>query len=134
MPAISGSCKNQAIVVKGEKSMYVSHLECPKCGKTYDSEQLMQLCDCGAPLLVRYDLGAVQKDFSKEEMLASREGTFACPEGAANLTAALKLQAAGWIKPNEKVVLLNTGSGLKYPETVNSEPLVLEPGDNLPAL
>jgi len=69
-----------------------------------------------------------------EEMLASREGTFVCPEGAANLTAALKLQAAGWIKPNEKVVLLNTGSGLKYPETVNSEPLVLEPGDNLPAL
>ena len=69
-----------------------------------------------------------------EEMLASREGTFVCPEGAANLTAALKLQAAGWIKPNEKVVLLNTGSGLKYPETVNSEPLVLEPGDSLPAL
>ena len=50
--------------------MYVSHLECPKCGKTYDSEQLVQLCDCGAPLLVRYDLDAVQKDFSKEKLAA----------------------------------------------------------------
>jgi threonine synthase len=61
-----------------------------------------------------------------EEMMASREGAFVCPEGAANLSAALKLKAEGWIKAEEKVVLLNTGSGLKYPETVNIEPQVLE--------
>lgn len=67
-----------------------------------------------------------------QSMLAVREGAFVCPEGAANLSAALKLQAAGWIKPDEKVVLLNTGSGLKYPETVKSTSPVLEPGDTLP--
>lgn len=66
-----------------------------------------------------------------EEMLASREGTFVCPEGAANLSAAIKLREDGWIKAEEKVVLLNTGSGLKYPETVNFEPPVLEPGSVL---
>jgi len=66
-----------------------------------------------------------------EEMLASREGTFVCPEGAANLSATLKLKDEGWIKANEKVVLLNTGSGLKYPETVKVTPPVLEPGDKL---
>lgn len=68
-----------------------------------------------------------------EEMLASREGTFVCPEGAANLSATLKLKAEGWIKAEEKVVLLNTGSGLKYPETVQSMPPVLEPDCVLPA-
>jgi len=49
--------------------MYVRHLECPKCGKTYDSEQRIQLCECGAPLLVRYDLEAVGKALTKEALL-----------------------------------------------------------------
>jgi len=31
--------------------MFVSHLECPKCESTYESEQRIQLCKCGAPLL-----------------------------------------------------------------------------------
>jgi len=66
-----------------------------------------------------------------EEMMASREGTFVCPEGAANLSAALKLKAEGWIKAEEKVVLLNTGSGLKYPETVRVDPPVLDPESRL---
>jgi threonine synthase len=66
-----------------------------------------------------------------EQMLASREGTFVCPEGAATLTAAMHLARQGWISPEEKVVLLNTGSGLKYPETVRVEAEVLEPSDTL---
>lgn len=68
-----------------------------------------------------------------EEMMAAREGTFVCPEGAATLSAAIKLADAGWIKPEERVVLLNTGSGLKYPETVLTRPPVLAPEDSLPA-
>jgi threonine synthase len=65
-------------------------------------------------------------------LLARAEGTFICPEGAANLSAAIKLRELGWIKSNERVVLLNTGSGLKYPETVTVTPPVLLPGDKLP--
>ncbi|MBC2741837.1 MAG: threonine synthase [Desulfosarcina sp.] len=65
-------------------------------------------------------------------LLAKTEGTFICPEGAANLSAAMKLRESGWIKPEERVVLLNTGSGLKYPETVTVSPPVLSPGDRLP--
>lgn len=64
-------------------------------------------------------------------LLARTEGTFICPEGAANLSAAMKLRESGWIKPGERVVLLNTGSGLKYPETVTVEPPVLMPGDKI---
>jgi threonine synthase len=59
---------------------------------------------------------------SDEEMLhagrelASLEGIFAAPEGAATVIAARKLAASGWIAPHESVVLFNTGTGYKYAE------------------
>lgn len=46
--------------------------------------------------------------------LAGKEGIFAAPEGAATLAALYKLFSNGWIDPKERVVLFNTGSGLKY--------------------
>ena len=48
--------------------------------------------------------------------LASAEGIFAAPEGAATVVAARKLAEEGWIKPHERVVLFNTGCGYKYSE------------------
>jgi threonine synthase len=48
--------------------------------------------------------------------LASLEGIFAAPEGAATVSAARKLAASGWIKPEDRVVLFNTGTGYKYAE------------------
>jgi threonine synthase len=59
---------------------------------------------------------------SDEEMLdagaelASTEGIFAAPEGAACVAALRKLLASGFLKPADRIVLYNTGSGLKYPE------------------
>ena len=53
--------------------------------------------------------------------LASLEGNFVCPEGAAIYAAAKQLRAEGWIKPDDKVVLLNTGAGIKYPDTLQIE-------------
>ncbi|HXY23555.1 MAG TPA: threonine synthase [Candidatus Acidoferrum sp.] len=59
---------------------------------------------------------------SDEEMLhagrelASLEGIFAAPEGAATVIGARKLAASGWIKSHETVVLFNTGTGYKYSE------------------
>src|SRR5437016_7513320 len=48
--------------------------------------------------------------------LASLEGIFAAPEGAATMIAARKLVRSGWIKTEETVVLFNTGTGYKYAE------------------
>jgi threonine synthase len=48
--------------------------------------------------------------------LASLEGIFAAPEGAATVIAARKLAVSGWIQPHESVVLFNTGTGYKYAE------------------
>jgi threonine synthase len=73
-------------------------------------------------------LGAVRSSggtaiaVSDEEMLdagaelASSEGIFAAPEGAACVAALRKLLTSGFLKPADRIVLYNTGSGLKYPE------------------
>ncbi len=48
--------------------------------------------------------------------LAREEGIFAAPEGAACVAALEKLLAAGFLKPDERIVIYNTGAGLKYLE------------------
>jgi threonine synthase len=37
----------------------LSHLECSACGRAHDADRLQNLCDCGGPLLARYDLAAL---------------------------------------------------------------------------
>lgn len=49
-----------------------------------------------------------------QQELAKAEGIFAAPEGAATLAALKDLINQKWIHPDEKIVLFNTGSGLKY--------------------
>jgi len=49
-----------------------------------------------------------------QSRLAATEGVFAAPEGAATYAALLNLLAQGKIQSEEKVLLLNTGTGLKY--------------------
>ena len=49
-----------------------------------------------------------------QSALATSEGLLAAPEGAATLAAAQLLARTGWLSKDEHVVLLNTGSGLKY--------------------
>jgi len=49
---------------------------------------------------------------------AEHEGIFAAPEGAASLVAYRKLLAIGFLKAQDKVVLFNTGSGLKYIDVI----------------
>ena len=48
--------------------------------------------------------------------LASLEGCFACPEGGATLAALRQLVVSGEIARDARVVIYDTGSGLKYPE------------------
>lgn len=46
--------------------------------------------------------------------MASSEGLLGAPEGAATWAALKRLAAQGWLEPEARVVLFNTGSGLKY--------------------
>jgi threonine synthase len=52
---------------------------------------------------------------------AQVEGIFAAPEGAAALAAYRKLRANGFFSSDDKVVLFNTGTGLKYLDTIEDE-------------
>jgi threonine synthase len=47
--------------------------------------------------------------------MARGEGIFGAPEGGATVAAARRLVERGWIGRNQRVVLFNTGSGLKIP-------------------
>ena len=44
------------------------------------------------------------------------EGIDACPEGASTLLGLELLLADGSVQPDERIVLFNTGTGLKHPE------------------
>ncbi|HLK14214.1 MAG TPA: threonine synthase [Fimbriimonadaceae bacterium] len=73
--------------------------------------------------LVRATRGTVVTVSDAEMVAAAKEmsaktGVFACPEGGATLAAARKLSESGWIKPTDRVVLFNTGSGVKYLEAL----------------
>jgi len=52
--------------------------------------------------------------YSAVQQVSREEGLFICPEGAAGWAAIQRLAESGWIKPEEKVVFVNTGAGLKY--------------------
>ena len=74
---------------------------------------------------------------SDEEMLeeqgklASIEGIYICPEGATTIAASRKLYEKGWIKSTDKVIAVNTGIGIKYPEICNPDIKMMDIGDKL---
>jgi threonine synthase len=49
------------------------------------------------------------------------EGLSICPETAACIGALEKLRAENWIKPEEQVVIFNTGAAQKYPEAMRTD-------------
>ncbi len=51
-------------------------------------------------------------------LAGEREGMLVCPEGGAALAATARLRRDGWIRAGERVVVFNTGSGLKYAESL----------------
>jgi len=60
-----------------------------------------------------------------QRQVARLEGSFVCPEGAACFTAVRQLRESGWLAETDEVVVLNTGTGLIYPETMAAEVPVL---------
>ncbi len=73
------------------------------------------------------DLLAAQRE------VARQEGSFICPEGAACVAAVGQLREAGWLSGRDEVVVLNTGTGLKYPGTISVGAPLLAAGERLPA-
>ena len=53
---------------------YLSHLECARCGATRSPHALQGLCDCGGPLLCRYDLASLRRHVPRDDV-RGREAT-----------------------------------------------------------
>jgi threonine synthase len=72
---------------------------------------------------VVYRSGGRAVAVSDEDLLAelrtvgAAEGLFLCPEGAA--AAVRRLAQEGWIAPDDRVVIRNTGADIKYPDCVD---------------
>jgi threonine synthase len=62
------------------------------------------------------DLLAAQRE------VAAAEGTLVCPESAACFAALRELRASGWLSERDEVVVVSTGTGLIYPETLGMRP------------
>ena len=73
-----------------------------------------------------HDSGGTAVAVTDEELLeatreiGSAEGVFCAPEGAACLPALRKLMESGQVSENDRVVLFNTGSGVKYMESFSA--------------
>jgi threonine synthase len=71
--------------------------------------------------------GGVAISVTDEEIMdavhrwAQVEGIFAAPEGAAALAAYRKLRGNGFFSSDDRVVLFNTGTGLKYLDTIEDK-------------
>ena len=52
--------------------MNVTHLYCSACGERYEPRKLYNLCGCGKPLMVAYDLEVASRTLTRES-LAGRE-------------------------------------------------------------
>ncbi|MDP6348681.1 MAG: threonine synthase [Chloroflexota bacterium] len=64
--------------------------------------------------------------------LAACEGHYICPEGAAAVAALPLLRESGWLRSSDRVVILNTGTALKYVDAIDLTGVpVLDPGSAL---
>lgn len=70
---------------------------------------------------------------AEQAELARREGAFICPEGAACMAAARQLRESGWLREGDRTVVLNTGAGIKYPETVTVDVPTLAVDSRIPS-
>ena len=87
-----------------------------------------------------YATGGTAVTVTDEELLADQravarlEGSLICPEGAACFAAVRRLRAAGWLSETSQVIVLNTGTGLIYPETMATRAPLLPPSGSIPPL
>jgi threonine synthase len=70
---------------------------------------------------------------ASQHQAARSEGTWVCPEGAACFAAVDHLRASNWLSETDEVVVVNTGAGLKYPQTLPSAPELLAADGQIPS-
>jgi hypothetical protein len=73
-----------------------SKLGCSRCSQEYPPDQLKNLCDCGAPLLVHYDLASVRSTWRRDSLKTAVDSMWRyAPVLPADLAEAVTL-SEGW--------------------------------------
>jgi len=112
---------------------HVAHLESALDGTRLEARTL-QTTHKDRPLWVRYDLNAVGEALRESggravavdearirdwmRLAASTEGVSVGPEAAVCVGAAARGAEAGWIGPDDRVVIYNCGAAQKYPDVM----------------
>jgi threonine synthase len=60
---------------------------------------------------------------SAQQQCARTQGLFVCPETGVALAAVAQLRESGWIEDRDVVMVISTGSGIKYPDSVPAQRL-----------
>jgi threonine synthase len=79
--------------------------------KSFADELILKDLRASQGIAVAVSDSAIQ---AAQHKLCRMEGIFPAPEGAATLVALEKLIQQNWVSPTDRIVLFNTGSGLKY--------------------
>jgi threonine synthase len=90
----------------------------------YASEQMLRVLRESGGTAVKVD---DSKILGSMRVLGREEGMFVCPEGAATLASLEQLMNNGDVEKSEKIVLYNTGSGMKYLEFIDLPELKVLP-------
>jgi threonine synthase len=102
-----------------DAATFASGLRVPKPYGDYIMLEILRESGGVALAIPDAEILASLKDWAKNE------GIFLSPEGAAATAAYDRLLASGYLKPSDRVVLFNTGSGLKYTD-VTAEAMGLQ--------
>src|ERR1019366_7890313 len=98
-----------------------THLECSLCGAKYDAAALANLCACGGPLLVRYDLAVIRHRWPRREVASGPANIWRYAPGATPAEASVVTLGEG-LTPLVRPRSLGTRIGAE-PLWVNNEVL-----------
>jgi len=105
-----------------DAATFAAGLRVPKPYGDYIMMEILQESGGAAVAIPDEQILASLKDW------AQNEGVFLCPEGAAGTAAYDHLLTTGYLRPEDRVVLFNTGSGLKYTDITAEAAGIRRPG------
>src|SRR5260370_38651357 len=88
-PAFGSSIMENSASMSPAISNTLTHLECALCSRKFEPGKVHNLCECGGPLLVRYDLEKLRRTWSRDQVATGPNSMWrygpALPPHASNL-------------------------------------------------
>ncbi|HET9532472.1 MAG TPA: pyridoxal-phosphate dependent enzyme, partial [Blastocatellia bacterium] len=92
--------------------MNVTHLYCSSCGKEYERGRIYNLCECGKPLMVSYDLDRASATLTRESLTGREPSLWRYREVLPVEQAENRLSLGEGMTPLIKADRLGSGLGM----------------------